>query len=445
MVSSEESGENPVQSHQPELLSSLPAQTQSDVHAIYRRLHELGKECYLVGGAVRDLLMGRKAGDLDFTTNARPDEIIAAFRRTVPTGLQHGTVTVLLGDAAYELTTYRRETIYSDARRPDRIEYADRLQEDLSRRDFTVNALAYEPGEALLLDYHSGLRDLRQRLLRTIGRAEDRFFEDGLRPIRACRFLATLGFRLDSATERALRSSDVQQRSAMVAVERFSEELWKGLRADRPSLMIAELERSGLLYLFFTAEHGRFERSSGAALERLDRCPGAPILRLAMWWEDLGLNPDGAVERLARSLKFSWKQIRDVEWLQRYFQFQKELARRGAYLDDDAVLADLRPELSYQLRSFLSRVRETFRDESGAFLTMAAHYPLHAAPTRLLLAGLEKEALTIRDLKINGADLMALGLSGPQIGNALKMLLDQVLRNQSLNNRQRLLALATGQ
>ena len=311
----------------PDFFASLPEPTRRNIEFAYNRLTGAGFECYLVGGAVRDLLMGRPAGDIDLTTNARPEQVQRLFRRTIPTGLQHGTITVLLPDTkpdkksnagksgttgatatpgnateSFEVTTYRAESEYSDARRPDQVNFAHSLEEDLGRRDFTVNAIAFEPGREELVDLFGGLADLERRMLRTIGPPVDRFFEDGLRPIRACRFAATLEFDIEATTEMALRNPEVQSRTARVAIERFTDEIWKGFRAPAVSRMIRRLEDSGLLYLFYTDRPAKTSQATCELLDRLD--PAYPAPRLAHWWRDLGYTAERA-NNLARKLKFS--------------------------------------------------------------------------------------------------------------------------------------------
>lgn len=424
------------------LLAALPEKTRAHVRAIYQTLAAQNFECYLVGGAVRDLRLGRAAKDLDFATNARPEQVLRLFKRTVPTGLKHGTVTVLLDDAAYELTTYRSESAYTDGRHPDAVRYADSLAEDLSRRDFTVNALALEPGQGELVDLYDGLRDLNARLLRTIGRPEDRFFEDGLRPVRACRFAATLGFRLESATERALSDPEVQRRTALVAVERFTDELLKGFAAEKVSPMIQLLESSGLLYLFFTGEFARVSRTSAAALDALDSRSRASIdLKLALWWDDLGVNAAANIERLGRQLKLANRRIRNVQWHCSFFQFQREFAARhvGAEATGPGGMA-----AAYAARFYLSRLKEACREDAADLLEDARLFPEISCSVDNLQTILARDPLTVRDLALSGQDLMQIGLSGQAIGESLRWLLDQTLRDPTLNTREGLLALLPG-
>ena len=196
-------------------------------------LRRAGYEACPVGGCVRDLLLGRAPGDWDIATSARPEAVTARFERTVPTGLKHGTVTVLLGGMALEVTTFRGESGYSDGRHPDRVTFGVGLREDLARRDFTINAMALAP-DGSVLDPFGGRADLARRLIRCVGEPERRFTEDALRMLRAVRFAAQLGFSLEARTAAALAScAPLLER---VSGERIRAELEKTLLSPHPSL-----------------------------------------------------------------------------------------------------------------------------------------------------------------------------------------------------------------
>ncbi|MCR9144573.1 MAG: hypothetical protein NXI24_20205 [bacterium] len=431
-----------------DLMAALAPATRSNIAFAHERLRKAGFECYLVGGAVRDLLLKRPAGDIDLTTNAPPDQVAKLFRRTIPTGLQHGTITVLLperkpepGDAAirsesFEITTYRAESEYTDARRPDDIRFAETLQEDLSRRDFTVNAIAYEPGSGELIDLFGGLADLESGLLRTIGKAEERFFEDGLRTIRACRFAATLEFDLEVKTEMALRNQEIQMRTAKVAVERFADELWKGFGAKKVSRMIRRLEDSGLLYLFFKDRPGA---TPDEVCERLDALDAAyPVVRMAEWWAGLNYTGDRARD-LARNIKFSNKSIRDLEWTQNYFEFCAA-PFKSTFPNTSQTAGKARGDLQLAARIWLSRLKDVYgATEAAEFLDRLRGYPGAPVPVDRLQEILATQPLIVRDLAVGGADLMRLGMSGPAIGENLRYLMDQVLVDPEKNTAAALL------
>ena len=177
-----------------------------DVLGICRRLREKGKRGWIVGGCVRDLLRGRPAKDWDVATDALPDEVVGMFRKVIPTGIQHGTVTVLIRGTHYEVTTLRGEGAYTDGRRPDSVEFVDDITADLARRDFTFNAIAIDPVDGHMIDPFGGEKDLNDHIIRAVGDANDRFAEDGLRVLRAARFAATLGCAIAPETESAMGS-----------------------------------------------------------------------------------------------------------------------------------------------------------------------------------------------------------------------------------------------
>ncbi|MBZ0117424.1 MAG: hypothetical protein K8H88_10540, partial [Sandaracinaceae bacterium] len=203
------------------------------VHELCKRLEREGHRAWVVGGCVRDLLMGRPISDWDLATTALPGDVQRIFRRTIPTGIQHGTVTVLHKGEAYEVTTLRGESGYTDGRRPDEVRFVREIEEDLARRDFTVNAIAYDPITEELVDPWGGLADLEARLIRAVGEPDERFGEDGLRVLRAARFCATLGFRLEPRTAAAIPQSLGTFRK--VSAERVHEEWRKALVSPKPS------------------------------------------------------------------------------------------------------------------------------------------------------------------------------------------------------------------
>src|SRR3954471_20366778 len=185
-------------------IQPLIAKVPEDVLGICRRLREKGRRGWIVGGCVRDLLRGGQAKDWDVATDARPEEVVAFFRKVIPTGIQHGTVTVVLRGVHYEVTTLRGEGAYSDGRRPDKVEFVDDITADLARRDFTFNAMAIDPIDGHLIDPFGGKADLDAKVLRAVGDASERFFEDGLRVLRAARFAATLECTIAPETEQAM-------------------------------------------------------------------------------------------------------------------------------------------------------------------------------------------------------------------------------------------------
>ena len=227
------------------------SQIPEDVLSVCRRLGENGYEAYLVGGCVRDLLVGRTLGDFDVATSARPEQTLRVFgaRFSIPTGLQHGTVTVLTGQPPryrqVEVTTFRGEGVYLDGRHPSVVTFSATLAEDLSRRDFTMNAIAFDPQAGTIVDLHEGQADIARRLVRTVGDPIQRFSEDGLRPMRAVRQATQLGFEVDAPTLAAIPATMGSFRK--VSAERVRDELFKLLLAPHPSRGIELMRQTGLL------------------------------------------------------------------------------------------------------------------------------------------------------------------------------------------------------
>jgi tRNA nucleotidyltransferase (CCA-adding enzyme) len=277
-------------------LEPLLAQVPEDVLGICRRLREKGKRGWIVGGCVRDLLRGAPAKDWDVATDARPDDVVAMFRKVIPTGLQHGTVTVVQRGVHYEVTTLRGEGAYSDGRRPDTVEFVDDITADLARRDFTVNAIALDPVDGHLIDPFAGKQDLEARVLRAVGKPDERFAEDGLRVLRAARFSATLAFAIDPDTERAMGSARALDTFRRVSAERVRDEWLKAMRAERPSVAFQVMERTGILGVTCpelvesvgcTQNKWHAYDVWGHAMACLDACRPEPILRMAALLHDV--------------------------------------------------------------------------------------------------------------------------------------------------------------
>src|SRR6185436_6634390 len=215
-------------------LDALVVRIDRDAIGICERLRESGKRGWIVGGCVRDLLLGKTVSDWDVATDARPDEVMRIFPRVVPTGIEHGTVSVLAHGVPYEVTTLRGETTYSDGRRPEAVVFVDDITADLARRDFTVNAIAIDPLTPALIDPFDGRKDLEARILRAVGNPVERFLEDGLRVLRAARFAATLECTIDPPTLAAIEPTLSTYRK--VSAERIRDEWVKAMKARRPSV-----------------------------------------------------------------------------------------------------------------------------------------------------------------------------------------------------------------
>lgn len=414
------------------LLDSLPPSHLRAATTLATVLHEAGHQCYLVGGVVRDLAMGRKTGDLDAATDARPERVASLFNRVIPTGIKHGTVTVILYGCPIEVTTYRSESVYTDARRPDSVDFATDIEEDLQRRDFTINALAYDPLKKEIIDLHEGLRDIKSKKIRTIGNPLDRFHEDGLRTVRACRLAAVLEFDIEQSTRMALSEKEILKRTSRVAHERFSDELWKGFAANHVSRMIRPLEDSGIAAQFIPAF--RQCRTDEIHLIMLDSLEGsAPELKMALWWMRAGILDRNTIEDTARDLRFSIKKTKFVVWYEKFAAFEAELARSVPIHRED---------LKHKIRIFLSDVKKSVGKYTEEFLRGIGHIPEFTIPPELLLEIYSSNPLVVTELEIGGKEMQSMGIHGKRIGEVLDHLLIAVLKDPSLNKQETLLEIA---
>lgn len=387
-----------------------PKRVPGSVLGVLRRLREAGHEGWLVGGAVRDLLRGapKGAADWDVATSAHPEAVRRLFRRVVPTGIEHGTVTVLTGDGPVEVTTFRGEGDYTDARRPDRVEFLDRIEDDLARRDFTVNAIAWDPLEGRVVDPFGGRRDLKRGLVRAVGDPLERFAEDGLRPMRAVRFAAVLEMDLDPATQAAIPPR--LDRFQKVAAERIRQELDKLLVGRRAAHGVALMAETGLLpYVLPEAD------ASPTGLARLEGTPPELVVRLAALLE--GTAPERAATALDRLRQAHAIRDRVVALLAapgwREVRSGGEAALRRA-------LAAVGPENGEALAALWAAEGGEAAEVAGALRRVGAEAP----PVR------------VRDLALGGREVMEhLGLRpGPEVGRLLGRLLEAVLDDPSLND-----------
>ena len=432
------------------------------IRAFAQEFRRAGHELYVVGGAVRDSLLRRPVTDYDFATSATPAEVQALFRRTVPTGIAHGTVTVLYGDRQFEVTTYRVEGEYHDHRRPEHVHFTRSLQEDLSRRDFTINAIAYDPLTRSLIDPHDGRSDLKSETLRTVGDPGTRFEEDALRMLRAVRFAAVLQFAVAPELEAAIapRVSHI----AHVSVERVYQELSKMMEAPKPSrgwhlLRDTGLARIILPELLEDRTRGTSDEMPPVFEHLVASCDCAPrdtpVLRWAAMLHDIGkprclahdarglhfhghdqVSADMAEEILTRLR--APKTVRDqVTHLVRHHMFDLT-AEHG-----DAALRRFMSRVGKETVPQLLQLRRA--DICGKTGMVPVSEDLNRLERRLKDMTAAAPPVTTGDLAVNGRDLMrALSLSpGPQIGIVLEELLRTVIDDPQLNTRDQLLEVAT--
>lgn len=428
------------------------------VSAIIRQLKSAGYDAYAVGGCVRDSVLGRIPHDWDITTSARPQQVKAVFGHTIDTGIQHGTVTVMLDHEGFEVTTYRIDGEYEDARHPKSVEYTLDLRDDLKRRDFTINAMAYNE-DVGIVDAFDGRGDLKRGVIRCVGDPEERFTEDALRMLRAVRFAAQLGFSIEENTKRAIRK--LAPNLARISAERIQAELVKLLISPHPEMMrtVCETGIADVILPEFSAMmvcEQKNPHHRGTVGEHtiwsLQAVPATKVLRLAMLFHDVAKpacrteDADGLhhfyghpvmgaemTRRILRRLKFDNDTIRCVAALvkghdDRPYPLTERAVRRAilrngqeAYPDlFEVKRADILAQSDYRQQEKLQYVEE-YRRIYGQIL--AGH-----------------QCLTMKDLAVTGKDLIEAGMKpGKELGAVLKQMLEAVVDDPRLNTKEILL------
>ena len=425
------------------------------VGQVLTALEGAGYEAWCVGGCVRDTLLGRHPGDWDVTTNALPEETMAVFgERAFPTGLQHGTVTVRVAHQTVEITTYRVDGEYHDHRRPDRVTFTRSLEEDLARRDFTVNAMALDL-RGNLRDPFGGRKDLERGVLRCVGDPDRRFEEDALRILRGLRFAAVLGFSVDPATGVSIHRHGELLRD--IAAERIQVELFKLLCGGHAAEVLREyVDVTGVFWPELLPMVGFDQRNRHHCydvwehtLHALEAVPADPVLRCTMLLHDIGKpacftvdekgsghfygHPevsrdlaDGMLRRLKCGTAFRETVVRLVAWHDRDIsRTERGLRRALRALGEE----DLRRLIAVKRADNLAQAPE-FRDTQAE---------IDRAETIMEKLLAENACVSLKQLAVNGRDLMELGLSGPTVGQTLSALLDRVVDGELPNERSALL------
>lgn len=384
-----------------------------------------GYQAYLVGGCVRDLLLGNVPKDWDIATNAKPEQTKEVFSgcKIYDTGLQHGTITVSMGDTVadhFEITTYRVEGEYSDGRRPDSVDFVDDIEKDLARRDLTINAIAYDPLTYKMVDPYGGLQDLKNGVIKAVGNAEDRFYEDGLRIMRVARFASRLGFTVDAETEAAIYPTlDVL---ALVSKERVRDELTKTLMTNKPSIGLNIMYKNGMLGVI---HHSLLVPATFAQVER---CAGSLETRMAVLLQNESAK---SVDNVLRYLKFSNSESKKISFLLMATEEFKKFSETP-----DALAS----------RRFLSLIKnlgpEGYEKSLQEFFAYAE--ATRAWKIDVLKSFLNETVISRRELDISGDDLiMQLQMpQGPKIKKVLDVLYEEVIVHPELNEFSKLLELA---
>jgi len=441
-------------------MKDIKIEIPKDVKYIIDTLINSSHEAYIVGGCVRDFILGREPKDWDITTNALPLDTIELFKangfNVIETGLKHGTVTVMINGEGFEITTFRIDSESSDSRHPDSVTFTNSLKEDLSRRDFTINALAYNEKTGLI-DYFNGLEDLKSKVIRCVGNAEDRFNEDSLRMLRAVRFSCQLNFEIEDATKCALATNP--RRLTLLSAERVREELCKILISDNVYFGIKQLHYLDMLkYIIPELEecygfeqHNKHHDKTvfGHILSVLENTPAKLELRLSALLHDIGKpkcftigedrqghflqhhkhSADMSRKILTR-LKFDNKTIDKVcvlvyEHMNRYDFLRTKNTKKFMNRVGVDNLDDL---FELQIADIKGSAKE-YQDFSNVLI-------LKRDCEKILN---EKQPLAIKDLDINGNDLIQLGVKkGKEIGIILNQLLEMILDNSELNIKDKL-------
>ena len=425
-----------------------------------------GFEAYLVGGAVRDMLMNKPASDWDVATNATPKQVMSIFKKVIPTGIEHGTVTVIFQGEHIEVTTFRTEADYSDGRHPDSVEYAATIEEDLSRRDFTMNAIAVNLRDGVLVDPFDGQGDIKKKLIRCVGDPLERFSEDGLRPVRALRFAAQLGFSIEEATLKA-----VPQRlnvTEKIAVERFHDELLKMLKSPEPSVGLCLMEETGVMKIFLPEllECRGVEQKGFHNFDVLDHlyyaCDGTdrsnPNVRLAALFHDIGkpkvraTGKDGVFtfyQHEAVSAKMAQTILNRLHFSNQTITYVCHLIAQHMFFYEpawtDSAVRRFLVRIKY--REYEHVLEDLFELRRGDCFGMNRKPVSDAALVEFqkrIEAVLAKDsALSLKDLAVNGRDLIAAGIpAGKMLGTVLNELFETVLDDPAMNTKEKLLVVA---
>jgi len=428
-----------------------------EVEEIILKLNKEGFEAYIVGGCVRDLLMGRIPNDWDITTSAKPEEVKKIFPKTYDTGIAHGTVTVILNGAHFEITTYRIEGKYEDYRRPKEVTFTRNLEEDLSRRDFTMNAIVYHPQEGFM-DPVEGIKDIKNKMIRCVGEPSKRFEEDALRMLRAIRFSAQLDFEIEEKTLGAIKGHAAL--ITHISAERIKDELDKMLMASYTDRLILLYETGLLKYILpeldkcFAVEQNHPHHVDNVGIHTL-KSVGLVDKNLNLRWtmllhdigkancketdekgidhfhghvrESVRLTID-IVKRLKFDKKSSSHIIKLIDWHDERIKKDKRAVKEVLSQIGEEAFLDL---LKVQLADSRAQNPKYIKEKEEQLQSL---YEVYKEIKE------NNECFLIKDLAVNGEDLIRLGIKeGKEIGELLKQLLELVIENPDQNNKESLL------
>lgn len=427
-----------------------------NVLTILKTLNSAGYEAYIVGGAVRDYIMGKEPHDYDITTNATPEETKAVFGHTIDTGIKHGTVTALIDGEGYEITTYRVDGTYTDGRHPDSVTFTKDIRNDLARRDLTINAIAMD-ADGAIVDPFGGRQDIADKVIRCVGRAEDRFREDALRMLRAIRFEGQHGFSIEVDTMAAIINN--AGLIDKVSPERKREELTKLLMSDNPKKAFRTMFSTGLMDVILPefskcmdCEHESPYHYASVGIHILDvveHVPKDPNLRWSALLHDIG-KPDTKTKNDKEYCNYLGhaEHSRDIA-----VNILNRLKFSNANKKEILELVgchDLSHSKNSKVRSFAATHTRPFIEKLSALKYADAYCHADKYRDELIAKsrGFIEQALSYiddgtaiqkEDLKLNGNDLQDLGLKGKEIGDCLNMLYEMCIRQPELNKREKLI------
>ena len=438
-----------------QLVMQIPRQ----VAFIIDRLQKNGYEAYAVGGCVRDALLGRKPNDWDITTSARPEQVKTVFKRTIDTGIQHGTVTVMEDHIGFEVTTYRIDGEYEDGRHPKQVQFTPDLREDLRRRDFTINAMAYSPQEGIA-DLFGGREDLKNRVVRCVGSAEERFNEDALRIMRAVRFAAQLGFSIEEETWQAIRK--LVPNLKKISAERIQVELSKLLLSPNPGFF-RQLYDTGITSVILPEFDAAMDCGQNSpyhcysvgehTLHVLEHTPADLSMRLCAVLHDLGKvsvkttdengrdhfygHPEKSEKmagKILKRLKYDNNTIDRTCRLVRYHDYKLVPEEKAIRRAVNKIGADLFDDLlTFQRADSSAKPEAVYKAATEKLQTVEAIYQ------GILARG---ECISLKTLAVTGKDLIEAGMKpGRELGQVLNRLLEHVLDYPEDNRKERLLEL----
>jgi len=399
------------------MLSGEYLHIPGEVLTIIDILEKNGHEAFIVGGCVRDMLLGLEPKDFDICTSALPEQVLQLFPKCIPTGIKHGTVTVLVNDTPFEVTTYRIESGYTDFRHPDNVMFSDSLTEDLKRRDFTINAMAYHPARGVV-DPFDGIRDLKAKVIRTVGNPYERFGEDALRMLRAIRFQAVYGFSIENKTFSAIKA--LSNNISVISRERILEELNRILLSSYPETFINLLDSKLLSHIL------PVPLPATADLRILTRLPEDIYTRWAAFLFLAGVNNPDDIRIVCTDLKMSNRLKDEILMISK-------------------LLGVKFPKNSYTMRLILS---ETGTDSFARALSiLKILYPesedLKETEKDFNRIISEKHCISLSGLAVKGSDLLSAGFKpGKNIGTLLNVLFTCVLQNPDLNRKELLMLFA---